>query len=242
MGFHVRRTGSGPPVVLVHGSIQNSFTWKRQLPLAREFTLILPDRPGYPPNPPLASIDFDLQAQQMAELLGDGAHLAGFSYGGVVALLAAAARSDAVWSLTVIEPPCFGVARGDAAVDATVAAYEAVFRLDDMEAFVAGFAAAFGPAGRVPPTVAPGNEQGAQALMVERPPWEAEIPLDKLAAAGFPVLVCSSGGHPAYEAVCDVLERELHARRAVLPGAGHGLQWARGFNDVFAGFLRGAGP
>lgn len=25
MGFHVYRTGSGPPVVLVHGSIQNSF-------------------------------------------------------------------------------------------------------------------------------------------------------------------------------------------------------------------------
>ena len=55
MGFNVRRTGSGPPVVLVHGSIQNSFTWTRQLRLADEFTLVLPDRPGYPPNPPLAS-------------------------------------------------------------------------------------------------------------------------------------------------------------------------------------------
>ena len=242
MGFHVRRTGSGPPVVLIHGSIQNSFTWKRQLPLAGEFTLILPDRPGYPPNPPLASIDFDLQAQEMAELLGDGAHLAGFSYGGVVALLAAARRLDAVWSLTVIEPPCFGVARGDPAVDATVEAYDALFGLDDVDEFVAGFAAAFDPAGRVPPTVTPGTEQGARALMVERAPWEAEIPLDELAAAGFPVLVCSSGGHPAYEAVCDVLERGLHAERAVLPGAGHGLQWSRGFNEVFAGFLRGSGP
>lgn len=231
MGFHVCRTGSGPPIVLVHGSIQNSFTWKRQLPLAREFTLILPDRPGYPPNPPLASIDFDLQAQEMAELLGDGAHLAGFSYGGVVALLVAARRPGAVWSLTVIEPPCFGVARGDPVVDATVAAYDALLGLDDVDEFVAGFAAAF----------APGNEQGARALMVERP-WEAEIPLDELAAAGFPVLVCSSGGHPAYEAVCDVLERELHGERAVLPGAGHGLQWVRGFNEVFAGFLPGAGP
>lgn len=243
MAFHVRRTGSGPPVVLVHGSIQNSFTWTRQLRLGDAFTLILPDRPGYPPNPPLASndaLDFDVQAGSMAELLGDGAHLAGFSYGGVIALLAAARRPDAVWSLTVIEPPCFGVARGDPAVEETVAAYEQVYGLEDMEAFVARFAAVFGPEGRVPATVAPGDEQGARALMAERAPWEAEIPLRALAEAGFPVLVCSSGAHPAYEAVCDVLERELGAERAVLPGAGHGVQWARGFNDVFAGFLRGA--
>ena len=239
MGFHVRRTGSGPPVVLVHGSIQNSFTWTRQLRLADEFTLILPDRPGYPPNPPLAAIDLDVQAAQMAELLGDGAHLAGFSYGGVIALLAAARQPEAVWSLTVIEPPCLGVARGDPAVEETVAAYEALYGLEDVGEFVAGFAAVFGPESRVPAVVAPGDEQGARALMAEQKPWEAEIPLDALAEAAFPVLVCSSGGHPAYEAVCDVLERELGAERAVLPGAGHGVQWARGFNDAFAGFLQG---
>jgi pimeloyl-ACP methyl ester carboxylesterase len=240
VGFHVRRTGTGPPVVLVHGSIQNSFTWTRQEPLAAEFSLIIPDRPGYPPNPPLDRIDFEEQAKQMAALLGDGAHLAGFSYGGVIALLAAAARPEAVWSLTVIEPPCLGAARGNPVVDETIADYEAVYALDDMDEFVARFAAVFGPAGRVPATVAPGNEQGARALMAERAPWEAEIPFGVLREGGFPVLVCSSGGHPAYEAVCDVLERELHAQRAVLPGAGHGVQWTRGFNDVFAAFLRSA--
>jgi pimeloyl-ACP methyl ester carboxylesterase len=246
MAFHVRRTGSGPAVVLVHGSIQNSLTWTRQLRLGDEFTLILPDRPGYPPNPPLASsdlahsIDFDVQAVEMAELLGEGAHLAGFSYGGVIALLAAARRPEAVWSLTVIEPPCLGVARGVPAVEETVAAYERVYGLDDMEEFVARFAAVFGPEGRVPSVVAAGDEQGALALMAEQAPWEAEIPLRALAEAGFPVLVCSSGGHPAYEAVCDVLTRELGAERVVLPGAGHGVQWAPEFNDIFAGFLRRA--
>ena len=242
MGFHVRRTGSGPPVVLVHGSIQNSLTWTRQLRLADEFTLILPDRPGYPPNPPLTpndAIDVDVQAGEMAELLGGGAHLAGFSYGGVIALLAAARRPDAVWSLTVIEPPCLGVARGDPAVDETVAAYEALYGLD-VDEFVAGFATVFGPAGRVPAVVAPGDEQGARALMAERKPWEAEIPLDARAEGGFGVRVCSSGGPPAYAAVGAVLAAALGAERAVLPGAGHGVQWARGFNDVFARFLRSA--
>jgi pimeloyl-ACP methyl ester carboxylesterase len=242
MAFHVRRTGSGPPLVLVHGSIQNSVTWVRQHRLAREFQLILPDRPGYPPNPPLAAntpIDFDEQAGEMAELLGERAHLAGFSYGGVIALLAAARRPGAVRSLTVIEPPCFGVARGDPAVDATVAAYAAI-EAADPAGYVAGFSAVFGPDGRVPATLAPADEQGARALMAERPPWEAEIPLEELAAGGFPVLVCSSGGHPAYETVCDVLERALQAERLVAPGAGHAVHRVPGFNERFAEFLRGA--
>ena len=76
--------------------------------------------------------------------------------------------------------------------------------------------------------------------MAERTPWEAEIPLGALAEAGFPVLVCSGGDHPAYDAVCDVLERRLGAERAVLPGAGHGVQFARGFNEAFVSFFRRA--
>jgi pimeloyl-ACP methyl ester carboxylesterase len=227
--------------VLVHGSVQNSITWVRQLPLAREFELILPDRPGYPPNPPLDHIDFEVQAREMAELLGDGAHLAGFSYGGVIALLAAADRPGAVRSLTVIEPPCFRVARGDQVVDDTVDAYDALYPIGDPHEFLAGFAAVFGPQARVPSTFAPGEEQGVHALMAERRPWEADIPLDDLASAGFPVLVCSSGGHPAYEAVCNTLERALDAERLVVPGAGHGVQFAAHFNDRFAAFLRAAG-
>jgi pimeloyl-ACP methyl ester carboxylesterase len=239
MAFHVRRVGSGPPVVLIHGSVQNSDTWTRQLPLAEEFELVLPDRPGYPPNPPLDAIDFDVQARELAELLGDSAHLAGFSYGGVIALLAAAERPGAVRSLTVIEPPCFGVARGSPAVEKAVAGYGAVPR-SDPAAFLAGFSAVFGPEGRVPATARPGEEQGVRASMSERMPTEADIPLVRLAEAGFPVLVCSSGSHPAYEAVCDVLEQRLGAERVVLGGAGHGVQFARGFNAAFTDFLRRA--
>ncbi len=242
MAFHVRHVGSGPPVVLVHGSVQSSATWRRQLPLAEEFTLVLPDRPGYPPNPPLEAIDFDVQAVEMAELLGDGAHLAGFSYGGVIALLAAAARPAAVRSLTVIEPPCFGVARGFPAVEDAVARYTEVIErtADDPAGYLAGFSAVFGPEGRVPATIGEGEEQGVRAAMAERPPSEADVPLARIADAGFPVLVCSGGYHPAYDAVCDVLERRLNAERAVLPGAGHGVQFAPGFNEAFVAFLRRA--
>jgi pimeloyl-ACP methyl ester carboxylesterase len=45
-------------------------------------------------------------------LLGDGAHLVGHSYGALGALFAAALRPDAVRSLTLVEPPVYGLARG----------------------------------------------------------------------------------------------------------------------------------
>src|SRR2546423_7454781 len=114
---HVRTIGSGPRVVLVHGSVGNGrSTWEAQLALADRFTLVIPDRPGSPPNPPVERVDFEEQAPLVAELLGDGAHLVGHSYGGVISLYAAGLRPEAVRSLVVIEPPAFGVARGVPAV------------------------------------------------------------------------------------------------------------------------------
>ena len=63
------------------------------------------ERPGFPPNPPVDHVDFEEHAVLVAEAVGDGAHLVGHSYGGVITLLAAAAVPDAIHSLTVIEPP-----------------------------------------------------------------------------------------------------------------------------------------
>jgi hypothetical protein len=73
--------------------------------------------------------------------------------------------------------------------------------------------------------------------MAERPPWEAEIPLDQLAAAPFPKLVVSGGHNAAFDAVCDVLEERLGAERAVLPGAGHSLARAPGYAERLLAFL-----
>src|ERR671923_2213429 len=116
---HLEIVGDGPRVVLVHGSVGNgASTWSAQQPLAERFTLVIPDRPGSPPNPPVDRVDFEEQAPLVAELLEDGAHLVGHSYGGVISLYAAALRPDAVRSLTLIEPPAFGIALDDPAVAA----------------------------------------------------------------------------------------------------------------------------
>src|SRR5436190_18280663 len=120
--MHVETIGSGPRVVLVHGSVGNGrSTWEAQLPLADRFTLVVPDRPGSPPNVPVEHVDFEEQAPLVAELLAGGAHLVGHSYGGVISLYAAGLRPGGVRSLTVIEPPAFGIASRDPAVAALVA-------------------------------------------------------------------------------------------------------------------------
>jgi pimeloyl-ACP methyl ester carboxylesterase len=125
----VERIGEGPPVVLVHGSIVGpERTWREQRALAERWTLILPHRPGFGASPPPTRGDFAVEAPLIAELLGDGAHLVGHSYGAVIALLAAALRPDAVRSLTVSEPGALRLVAGDPRVDETIANGELLYR------------------------------------------------------------------------------------------------------------------
>jgi pimeloyl-ACP methyl ester carboxylesterase len=226
-------------VVLIHGSGGNAESaWGPVQPLADRFELVTPNRGGYPPNPPLDRIDFDEQADELAPLLGNGAHLVGHSYGGVIALLIAARRPEAVLSLAVSEPPAFGLARGDPEVDRLVERLDEHFRNGPREprAFAAGFVEIVGTSATIPEELPPEVERGIRALMAERPPWEAEIPLDRLAAAPFRKLVISGGHSAAFDAVCDVLEERLPAERAVLPGAGHGLARAQGYPERLEAF------
>jgi len=232
-------------VVLVHGSVGNGpATWGAMQPLSERWELVVPNRGGYPPNPPLERIDFEVQAEELAPLLEDSAHLVGHSYGGVIALLLAARYPDRVRSLTVSEPPAFGLARGNPEVDRLVASLDAFFSAapDDPGEFLQGFLARVGSDVRLPESLPPELEQGSRALRAERPPWEAEIPLEELAAAPFPKLVVSGAHHPAFDAVCDVLEQRLGAERAVLPGAAHSVPRAPGYPERLEAFLGVAEP
>ena len=228
-------------VVLVHGSVANGpATWAALEPLRSRFELVIPNRGGYPPNPPLERIDFERQAEELAPLLGDGAHLVGHSYGGVISLLLAARHPDAVCSLTVNEPPAFAVARGNTEVERLIGGLESFFAEGpyEPEQYLRGFLALVGSTTRPPPDPLPPDlAQGARAAMAERPPWEAQIPIEELAAAPFPKLVVSGGHSAAFGAVCDVLEERLGAERAVLPGAGHSLPRAPGYLERLEAFL-----
>jgi len=233
-----------PRVVLVHGSVVNGdMTWAAQRPLSERFELVVPNRRGFPPGPDVESVDFEDEARWLEQFVEPGTHLVGHSYGGVVCLFAAVRYAEQLRSLTLVEPPAFGIARGDEAADAfTAGGIELWTRgpRDDPAAFLAAFLRTVGsnlPTGEFTPALL----QGARTLMVERGPWEAEPPLEELAATPFPKLVVSGAHSDAFDAVCDVLEQRLRAERAVLAGAGHSIpRLGEPFNELLADFVERA--
>ena len=221
----VERLGSGPPVVFVHGSVVGAdLTWRRQRELADDWTLLFANRPGFGASPPLERGDFEAEAPLVAELLDEGAHLVGHSYGGVIALLAAAQRPESVLSLTVSEPGSLGVARGNPAVDEMIENGEKLFgHADEIppQVFLSLFRGGANSANETPDELPDSLERGARLLMKERPSWEAEVPVELLREAGFPILVVSGGHSEAFEAVCDSLADQVGAHRDVITGRGH---------------------
>jgi pimeloyl-ACP methyl ester carboxylesterase len=220
--------GGGATAVLVHGDVfDGEATWARQRDLGAHHHLLVPDRRGFGQSPDGGREDFERDAGDVAALLGAGAHLVGHSYGGVVALLAAARRPEAVRSLAVVEPPAFALALEHPAVRALMAELTPLVGADppmDPDEFLQRFVRAVGgDTSRLPSPLPPPLVRHTRLLMTCRPPWEAQVPVELLAAAGFPVLIVSGAHSAAFDAVCDVLESGLAAERAVIAGAGHSV-------------------
>ncbi len=244
--MHVERLGDrGPRLLLVHGSTSPGWaTWSAQRELAEEgYRLVVPHRTGYPPNPPLDRIDFEVQAREIAELIEPGDHVVGHSYGGVIALLAAGLVPDRVRSLCVIEPPALGLARGNPQWrPPSPRSWPCSRPRGACATPLSGSSTRWAPVPRCRISSPPRMEASVRATLVERFPFEAVFDFDALRAAAFPILVVSGGHDPAAEAVCDALQRELRAERVVIRGAGHGVQRTGGaFNASAAGAGRRRG-
>jgi len=236
--------GSGPRVLLIHGSVLGKRTWQHQAPLASDWTVCIPSRPGFGSSPPLPRGDFEAEAPLFAELLGEGAHLVGHSYGAVIALHAAALRPQAVRSLTVSEPGCFAVAAHDPAVAQQLAngrlLYANAAELTPLD-FLRAFRGGVGSTQETPGELDGELARGAQLLMRERPPWESEPPLEQLAARPFPKLVISGAHSPVFESVCDVVAQRLGAERDTIAGRRHSIPaTGAAYNDRLHAFLTAA--
>ena len=227
--------------MLVHGGVLGGReTWRAQRPLTERWTLLAPDRPGHGQSPP-ARQDFEPESVLIADQLpAEPTHLAGLSYGAIVSMYAAARRPENVLSLTIVEPPAAGVARGVPVVDE----FAAATRGDrvDRPGPVDGAAPVLPRRGRAVEVPDPPPEvlaKGMPQLLGARPPDEAEPPLHVLRDAPFRVLVVSGGHSEANEIICDTIARETGGERAVRTGADHLVPEAPGFNDVLERFLRG---
>lgn len=106
--IHVVDAGSGPPVVLVHGSPVSSYSFRHQIAaLMPRFRVIAPDLPGFGRSAgPEQGVAFRRQSELLRRLLDhlqlDSFRLVGHDWGGPVALAATSDRLDRVEQLALI--------------------------------------------------------------------------------------------------------------------------------------------
>jgi pimeloyl-ACP methyl ester carboxylesterase len=210
-------TGSGDPLVLLHGGLCTNETWAAQTPVfAEHFHVIAPERRGHGHT---ADVPGPLTYAAMAtdtigfldRVVAGPAHLVGWSDGGIVGLMVAIARPDLVRNLVVIGTN-FDTAGVVPGVDEMFAQMPPDG--DEMAAF-RDLYEQHSPDG-------PEHWQVVFAKFVEMTQREPHIPVDDLARISAPTLVVAADDdivsieHSAslYRAVPD-------AQLAVIPGSSH---------------------
>jgi pimeloyl-ACP methyl ester carboxylesterase len=241
--MNVAELGTGPRIVLVHGGGTGGLSsWQQQLPLAARWRLVAPSRPGYGKSPSERGEDFIAHAGPIAELLEAGAHVVGHSYGAIVAMLAAAQRPEAVYSLTLVEAASSAIARGKPGVDEYERRMGEVARhpSPDPDETLRRIFAILDPNVPLPSPMPAPLRQWAERLDSFRWPWEANVPIAALRGGGFPILSITGGERPMYEEIGDALAEKLGGERTIVPGS-HAVQNAGApFNDVVEAFWRRA--
>jgi len=242
----------GPRVVMVHGSAQGSeiggdrhFSTQKRLG-DRGWQVIVPDRPGHGRSPdPGRPDDAKADGALVAELLEDGAHLVGHSFGGAVALAAAAQRPGAVRSLTLIEPAMQMLATDDPHVRRFGLS---ILRTRIFSLSMASRAKKFAKLVAIPDEIGgnrPPEEMRriGQALSKLKLPSKATLK-DELALiqrAKISLLVVTGGWSPAFEVVADRVAATGGGTRRVIVSPHHFPQLVSDeFNAALAVFMERA--
>jgi pimeloyl-ACP methyl ester carboxylesterase len=238
--FYALTGAAGPPLALVHGAWGDLASWDPVVPiLAHRFRVLAYDRRGHSRSerpPGQGSVEEDVaDLAALLEHLGLApAHVAGFSFGGNIALRLAARRPDLVRSLAVHEPGLFGLLADDP--DHGPAMREMLARIGAVAARLAagdveGGTRQFMEAARGPGAWEPLPPAGRQRLVFNAPTVvdEARDPaastLDLAALAGFrrPVLLTHGDRRfPDYRPILAALAAALpRAETRRFAGAGH---------------------
>ncbi|MEX2225745.1 MAG: alpha/beta hydrolase [Dehalococcoidia bacterium] len=110
------RSGDGPPLVLVHGSINDRRAWSLAVPaFAEHFSVYAMDRRGRGESGEPGEHQFACQIEDVAAVIGAAGapvDLVGHSYGAHCALGAAAMAPASIKHLVLYEPPLVDDVRG----------------------------------------------------------------------------------------------------------------------------------
>jgi pimeloyl-ACP methyl ester carboxylesterase len=232
--FHVEQSGSGDPLVLIHGGWGSTARWALIVDgLAESFHVVNYDRRGHGHSQaslvPATRRDQEDDLAALIEGLDIApARLVGNSFGASIALSLAARRPDLVRSVAAHEPPLADLAADHPAIRqarADMATSIALIHEGRREAAAIAFVETLvlGPGGwdQMP--------QEVQAMMVRHadtfageqddPEWAA-ADLDGIAC---PVLLTAGDQSPAWfgPATAAVHEAIPHADLVTIPGAGH---------------------
>ena len=256
----------GPTVLIVHGGVQGGLgggpaTFDEQKVLAeRGWRLRLVERPGFGDSPSRGVDDMAADAEWIADMLGEGAHLVGHSWGGAEALLAAARRPEAVRSLTLVEPALFPIVMTDPALRTDPEMQAVGGRLAQLmlrSDTPADYAIAFARTVLGPPedqevlTRVAGLEADRElatrvgcAVLQGRmaSPEEMRAAADTVAERGLPVLVVSGGWSSFFDRIGEVVARFTKGRFETIPAVNHMVQQvgATAFNATLEQFMHEA--
>jgi pimeloyl-ACP methyl ester carboxylesterase len=117
IAIHTRRFGHGPPLLLVHGLMTSSYSWRYQLELlGRHFTLYMPDLPGAGESGcPDCTYGADALADLLARLIDAlgiaGTAVIGNSLGGYLVMRLALRHPLAVGRMVNLHSPAIPIAR-----------------------------------------------------------------------------------------------------------------------------------
>jgi pimeloyl-ACP methyl ester carboxylesterase len=234
-------SGSGEPLVLVHGSWGDHHNWDPVVPvLAQSFQVLAYDRRGHsaserPAGQGSVFEDADDLAGLIDELDLSPAHVAGGSFGAVVALRAATRRPEVFRSLIVHEPPLFPLLAGTeyepalAQVQQRAGTVVELLESGDQEGAARLFVdtIAFGPEAwdeQLTPQMRDMFVTNAPTFLDEaRDPDALQMDLDALEAFDRPALLTSgSESAPFFGPVVDIVARRLRqSERVTIDGADH---------------------
>jgi 2-hydroxymuconate-semialdehyde hydrolase len=252
--IHFHTVGSGPPVLLLHGSGPGTTAWGAWQPLCEalsdRFEVIAPDQAGFGRTPMPAGSRAGRalwvgQAIAFMDLLGHERYsVVGHSMGGAVALAAAAARPDAVGAVVGIAsmgapmPLPDGLDRLWAARPTRAGATEVLRLLAPGSPRRAGSPAAVGSPDptavedRLEAMLAQGEEAYAALFPPPRERWVADLGLresewDRVSADVLLVYGARDQIVPLRDGALPLVERLPHADLLVLGDCGHSPHIAR---------------